>query len=833
MEEAPFDLPTAFAEVVALMIAWGLPYGDVEYVLRDAVSLLELRPREALFAQGSPVTHIYLLKSGTLYQDRITSAAQGVSRMSLRRQLSPGDLVGQYDLLFGQEHSTRVRALDFCQLIAIDATALNRLLYAFPEVRQRIAPEAVMGRLRTLPFFGGLDPATLCFLAEQCTQEHVDDGAVMYTAAASAERLFVIDQGQVRLISPLGEVTWLGNGMAFGFVDQVLENPVFAEPVAYGYTAVAAGQVSLFSWDRNSVIELTGIHPEEMGHRLRTARERAIQAVTIFSQFTLAQQRKLIGFMSHNYFPIHHLVMQQGEMGDSLWVLMPGSHGVLRALDGTRAMRPTKVIGPNYFSELSLRVEHPLDSTVQADPGSQWLRLNKEDFQAYLKDTDPKLADALTLSPAAERHLGRTSARRRYSWLQPGENLVTFERRHYIVLVRSLAVSLLLLGLLALVVWLFSSVGFSSRWLTTLMSVLTLLVAGHLLWNVLDYLNDFILVTNQRVVHQEKVHFMAEWRKVAFLEQVRNVDVETAFFGRILNYGTVVIQTAATEGAIRFDYVPNPLLLKQTILDQQSQRIQHYQASTKMVIQNLLQERLGLGLQIPARVADGGGAREQDGPARLWNRIRSLRRFTPFSRRKPTNRVVWRKHWLILLGRIAMPLATIIFILMLASGQRFLPESLHNLVTALDLALGLVGLISALWIAWNVADWRNDTYEIDDKQIADVEKKPLFFAEQRRTALLSEIENIEIRIPSPIHFLFNFGNVRIQTAATEGEFTFDWVSPIRVASVRRSGAGIEAYRQQLEAVRARQRAEELPDWFEMYDRMGMDLQSAGPNGRAV
>ena len=158
-------------------------------------------------------------------------------------------------------------------------------------------------------------------------------------------------------------------------------------------------------------------------------------------------------------------------------------------------------------------------------------------------------------------------------------------------------------------------------------------------------------------------------------------------------------------------------------------------------------------------------------------------------------------------------------ILMLVVGQTLLPADIQRYVAPVDMLLALVGLGLLGWLTWNIADWRNDTYEVSDTEIADVEKLPLFFSEQRRTALLGEIENIEVNIPSPLHYLLNFGNVRLQTAATQGEFSFDWVPDPRGVSeeIRRR---IEVYRQQQEANRARQRAQELPDWFELYTRLG-------------
>lgn len=781
----------------------------------------ELRPRETLFKQGAPVTHIYLLREGTVFQDRTTGTGKK-ARVSLRREVPAGQFVGQYDLLYGQQHSTRARALNSCKLVAIEANALNRLLYAYPDIRESLAPMTLIGRLRTLPFFERIDTTSLCLLAEMCEQWEFEDGEFIYDIYDNAERVFIIDEGQICLESPTGENRWLGNGMEFGFLEQIHEDPAIVAQLSYGHSAAAVGKAHVFAWPREIIHELSGIHPERMAAALQTARSQAIHAISVFADFSEEQREKLLGYMSHYYFPVSHIVMQQGEVGDSLWVLLSNSRGTLRALDGTQAMQPTTVYGPNFFNELALRVQHPMDSTVQAETNSQWLRLHRDDFAAFLSDTDATLQSKLKMGPAAERKLGRIKTRRKYKWLQENERLITFQRRHILVLTHRLFPALLLLIAVATAGYGFYRMGWTERWAQFTLAIPSLVVVWLIFWNVVNYLNDYILVTNQRIVHQEKVLFFTEFRKAASLEQVRNIDIQTTFFGRLANYGAIVIQTAATEGAIKFDFVPYPHRLRQTMTEQQSQRMQHYQASTKMVIQDLLQERLGMQLQLPAMVT----ANRDDGrittAARVRDGLGSIRKrlHTPVASREV---VVWRKHWLRLVGRILMPIVIIGLLGALFASQQLIPPEYRQYLGSLDIGVGAIAFVCLLWILWNYADWRNDTYEVDYKQIADVSKKPLFFAEQRRTGLLSEIENIEVSIPSPIHYLFNFGNVRIQTAATDGDFTFDWVANPRGVSeeIRRR---IETSRQRQEDARAKQRAEELPDWFEMYDRLGMESQ---------
>lgn len=84
-----------------------------------------------------------------------------------------------------------------------------------------------------------------------------------------------------------------------------------------------------------------------------------------------------------------------------------------------------------------------------------------------------------------------------------------------------------------------------------------------------------------------------------------------------------------------------------------------------------------------------------------------------------------------------------------------------------------------------------------------------------------------MRIPSPIHLLFDYGTVTIQTAAEDGALIFSSVpNPRFVAS--EISRRIEDFQHSAEEEQARRRMEDLPDWFEMYNRMNASNQSQQP-----
>ena len=149
-----------------------------------------------------------------------------------------------------------------------------------------------------------------------------------------------------------------------------------------------------------------------------------------------------------------------------------------------------------------------------------------------------------------------------------------------------------------------------------------LIVGGTILfiWGAVDYFNDWIAVTNRRVVYQEKVILISRVRKEAPLEQIQQVDEDRTFLGGLLNYGTMVIQTASTAGKITFTYTRNFDALNSAIRQQQEERKLHSAAESKTAISLTLSNRLGHNLVLPSRVWQTAKPVPKE---KWWRRVRT------------------------------------------------------------------------------------------------------------------------------------------------------------------------------------------------------------------
>ena len=411
-----------------------------------------------------------------------------------------------------------------------------------------------------------------------------------------------------------------------------------------------------------------------------------------------------------------------------------------------------------------------------------------------------------------------------FPWQDEDEPSLLLRKRHWFVFVRSLFIPLITLLLLTILVQLL-------RWLNVTLSLpLTLLTVGALpsimtLWLFVDWQNDFYLVTTKRIIHREKIILIYETWDEAPLAKIQDINITYGFIGRILGFGTMHVQTASARGTIVLDYLPDPQGMQEVIFKQvRYLKLRSQQEEREAIRQELAQQLEGTEPdeeELPAITPQPSEELENKGS--FLTRLLSPR-LTLRQHNKQANQVVWRKHWIFLIKRIYLALPTVLlFSALVIIGLYYQPSHYSTPLLLASLVLWIAGVI---WLWWEVEDWRNDVYIVTDRLIIDIEKKPLFFAEERRQATLDMIQNVSLRIPGPLAAILNYGDVLIQTAGPAGTFSFKGIShPTEVQ--REIFRRVEAYNEARRRREKEQRQAELSAWFQAYHDLSQQQKPSG------
>jgi hypothetical protein len=299
------------------------------------------------------------------------------------------------------------------------------------------------------------------------------------------------------------------------------------------------------------------------------------------------------------------------------------------------------------------------------------------------------------------------------------------------------------------------------------------------IWYVIDWENDYYIVTNQRVVWLEKVIAIYESRQESPLHTILSVAVETTQLGRILDYGDVIVRTWV--GRIPFNEVSHP--------EQAQHMIEEYWQRTKEQAVGLEKEemknaiRRRLGIPVPATPKPVFAVPVAKAPELKKGRVSLLRLLgagTLKLRYEAGESVFYRKHWFVLIQQALMPLLGIIaaFVLFVWRQVRLfeLPEealirSVNGALTvdAYSLAI-LIALVPLLgWLIYEVMDWSNDQYQVTPEQIVDLDKKP-FGTQSRNAAQLENILGTEYQRIGILGEIFNYGTVYITVGGSKLAF---------------------------------------------------------------
>jgi len=549
-----------------------------------------------------------------------------------------------------------------------------------------------------------------------------------------------------------------------------------------------------------------------------------LRGVPLFSSVSDFHLLRIADIAEERFVAPDTVLSRQAELGATFFVIDDGE-AVIYHIDQHGFRRPVGLLrAGDSYGTTSLFVGEPRDATVEAKTQMHVWAIRRPAFQDLLLNY-PGLRDELHIPDAIRRELRAP----RYPWLQPGEVIVYYTRRHWIVFAsKMLLASVLLLIYAVVLVWLVLAGQATGTWVAILLLPALIIYLGYLGWQWVDWRNDYFAVSTQRVTHREQIAFIYESRHEVPLEQVQNSNVVTNLVGSLLRFGDLTIATAASMGDMVFTSIPNPQEF-QKVMNTQIDRVRAFRRAAQ---RRLIREDLAthMNLPIPETVPEAPSGME--GPVAYPDAVVVLRRpwiaetmnwlastgIIPRTRIEENDTITWRKHWVFLLRRLVLPSAIVtvsgVFTLL---GLFGIPASLITLVPffpVLTLISALVG-IGLYW--WEATDWSNDLYVVTADRIIDTEKRPLFFSEQRREANLGMIQNVFLEIPNVVAGLFNYGDVIIKTAGT-GDFTFHNVGNPRDVQ-REVFARMSQYKARMQEQEDARRRREMAEWFSVFDEL--------------
>ncbi len=478
--------------------------------------------------------------------------------------------------------------------------------------------------------------------------------------------------------------------------------------------------------------------------------------------------------------PAGQELFKAGTRGDGFFLIFSGKVAITRTVKGSQENLATLVAG-DYFGEEAL-FTNKLRSASATTLADSLLFVITYDLFAELLKRYPRLRPNFQIS-IDSRRLAR---RLHFKWLRTDEGEVIYflARKHYVLLVQSLTgpVASLLLPvfffLYAAYLWVSGDPAQRHVPYFPLIAGALLLIAILLwmVWNAIDWGNDYYVVTNQRAVWVEKIIGVYDSTQEAPLQTILSVGVETDALGRAMDYGNVVVRTFV--GKIPFNHVSHPYHAAH-LIEEHWQRSKEYSVSAeKEAMKEAIRQRLGLTRRVKLAPAE----------PRLPEKTAFQRVYKPgllqilgtniFKLRiEGGETVTYRKHWFVLLEQVWKPTAFLLLLiaffffhlikLIAAPGQAVIQQvGGHWQIDTILVSLPLIGLPFLIWWIYEYVDWRNDIFQVTPDQILDIDRRP-FGTEERRAAPLENILSIQSKRLGLLGYLFNFGNVHIVVGGTQ------------------------------------------------------------------
>lgn len=534
-----------------------------------------------------------------------------------------------------------------------------------------------------------------------------------------------------------------------------------------------------------------------------------LSLVPLFAQLRPFEMRRLGNLFQPVVYQDGDYVFDVGDDSEAMYVVYDGQ--VTLSYDQGQEMVPlAKLHTGDFLGEESLLYDDPRYYRAVASGHTVLLRLDVDqfiNFHEYLPNVEALLEVSIR-----SRKLSIQVA---LPWLHEDEYVHVMTRRHPAILWSKLLIPILFSVGIVVVSGLLQWLWLPERiygWITLAIGIPVSIF--WLIWTIIDWRNDYFIVTNKRVVWIEKIAFIYESRQEAPLRTIMSVGIHRSRIGTLFGFGDVVVTTYV--GTVRLREIAHTETTA-TLIESYWHRSESVNGREEaLLMEQKLHEKLDLpctGERDARQAANHRSEYESTSESKELGFFAWL--FSDFIRLRyeQDGAITYRKHWFVLIRYVWLPvilmlLSILVFALRLGGRFTFIPIT-SGIVMVLLIMFGLF-----LWIVYVYADWRNDIFMITLDQIIDLDRKPLGKI-RRRSAPLENVLSIEYERLGFWGFLFNFGTVYITVGNMR--LSFDHVynpSEVQEDIFYRMGERLEKVRQfEIDAERER-----VSEWIASYHR---------------
>lgn len=522
------------------------------------------------------------------------------------------------------------------------------------------------------------------------------------------------------------------------------------------------------------------------------SRRAFLDKLDIFKFLSHAELTSLAQISTEYEVPAGAVLAYQRDVADAMYIVREG-RVYARGVDEQGIVRETEAYGPgDVFKDVWLFTPLVHTATIRVTDPGRIIVIRSKDFINFL-ERHPQALDNLApefneqgewvagLSPEAWAEAQKSMIAPEHPDFPvgelPAEELIEYATRRSKWLLVLKIVPLVIIIIVFLAGYQFlraTSPLFSGLILGGVVPVLITTVLGVItIIQWLDWRNDFFVITTRHIIHYEYHLTLRKFGTVIKrtpVDRVQSVEVERPnLIATLFNIGTARITSAAQSGVIYFDNIDEPAVVRETLTRLQ-QRVRQLDAGRE---QSLMRESLEQHFESGSPFVEVTEPENAEAMARrseetFWQRMR--RRYA--GRIVDGDIVTYRKHLFVLFTGEQWPImiGAILFLVFAV----FIYFRVNSLV--FWSLWVLASLVNSGWFVWQLEDWRNDTYQVTNRYVIDIDRQPFGTGESRKQAELSNVQNISADRPGLLQTLFNYGNVYIETAGASADMTFESVA---------------------------------------------------------